>query len=98
MHLLLLLYTTHATFADGPHRNYSVCTQSNGVVVLWRMVTRNLFGGANKNDRVEETLFTASPHRGAVTCLTHTRHGTYGSMIGPLVFSGSNDQTVKVRS
>lgn len=72
--------------------------QSTGAVVLWRMVTRNLFGGANKNDRVEETLFTASPHRGAVTCLTHTRHGTYGSMIGPLVFSGSNDQTVKVRS
>eukprot|EP00752_Nemacystus_decipiens_P009558 g8538.t1 len=59
------------------------------------MVPRNLFGGANKNDRVEETLVSSSPHRGAVTCLTHTRHGTYGSFVGPLVFSGSNDQTVK---
>ncbi|CAN0464501.1 unnamed protein product [Ectocarpus sp. 12 AP-2014] len=70
--------------------------RSNGAVVLWRMVARNMFGGANKNDRVEEPLVTASPHRGAVTCLTHTRQGTYGSLIGPLMFSGSTDHTIKV--
>ncbi|CAM9120840.1 unnamed protein product, partial [Scytosiphon promiscuus] len=70
--------------------------RSNGSVVLWRMVARNLFGGANKNDRVEETLPTLSPHRGAVTCLTHTRPGTYSSLAGPLVFSGSTDHTIKV--
>lgn len=70
--------------------------QTNGAVVLWRMVARNLFGGANKNDRVEESLPTSSPHKGAVTCLTHTRPGTYGSLGGPLVFSGSTDHTIKV--
>lgn len=80
----------------GVHHPATSLIQSNGAVVLWRMVTRNLFGGANKNDRVEETLVTSSPHRGAVTCLIHTRPGTYSALAGPLVFSGSNDHTIKV--
>ena len=73
-------------------------TQSNGTMVLWRMLPRNVFGGANKNDRMEEALDTSFPHKGAVTCLAHTPLGTYGSLGGPLLFSGSTDHTIKVRS
>lgn len=72
------------------------CRQSNGAVVLWRIVPRNLFGGANKDDRLEETLNTTFPHKGAVTCLTHTRRGAYGALGGPLLFSGATDHTIKV--
>lgn len=60
------------------------------------MLPRNVFGGANKNDRMEEALDTSLPHKGAVTCLTHTPPGTYGSLGGPLLFSGSTDHTIKV--
>lgn len=71
--------------------------QSNGAVALWRMSPRNMFGGSNKNDRVEEYMSTSSPHKGAVTCITHTPAGTYGLLGGPLVFTGSVDHTIKVR-
>ncbi|CAM9333629.1 unnamed protein product, partial [Discosporangium mesarthrocarpum] len=70
--------------------------RSNGSIVLWRLVQRNQFGGAKKNDRKEEALVTSTPHRGVVNCLTHTHLGTYGSIGGPLLFSGGADHTIKV--
>lgn len=77
---------------------FSLHPQSNGAVIFWRIVPRNLFGGANKNDRPEEAMTTSLPHKGAVMCLAHTPRGTYGALGGPLVFSGATDHTIKVRN
>ena len=78
------------------HVYFAGSVQSNGSVVLWRMIQRNAFGGSNKNDRVEESLVTSSPHKGSVTCITHTPLSSSDILGGPLVFSGSTDHTVKV--
>lgn len=75
-----------------------LCRQSTGVVVFWRLAPRNTFGGTNKNDRIENVLSTSMPHKGAISCLTHTQPTTYAALGSPLVFSGATDCAIKVEA